>query len=102
MSDPYWNHNVHHRRPVLETVPQGCRNALDAGCGDGLLAREPAGRTPAVTGVDRSAEASGAGGPAVNPTASWGEVGRTARAVLPGCRFRRLLLRRYLLVWDKP
>ncbi|WP_043613915.1 class I SAM-dependent methyltransferase [Nonomuraea candida] len=40
--------------------------------------------------------------PAMDPTLSWGETGRQARRELPGCRFRRLLLRRYLLVWDKP
>lgn len=40
--------------------------------------------------------------PAMDPVLSWGESGRLARQVLPGCGFRRLLLRRYLLVWDKP
>ncbi|MFI9835747.1 class I SAM-dependent methyltransferase [Nonomuraea sp. NPDC051941] len=44
----------------------------------------------------------GPGVPAMDPVMSWGEVGRAARRLLPGCRFRRLLLRRYLLVWDKP
>ncbi|GAA1611469.1 class I SAM-dependent methyltransferase [Nonomuraea maheshkhaliensis] len=40
--------------------------------------------------------------PSLPPVLSWGETERLAREVLPGCRFRRLLLRRYLLVWDKP
>jgi SAM-dependent methyltransferase len=44
----------------------------------------------------------GPGVPAMNPVASWGEIAREARRMLPGSRFRRLLLRRYLLVWDKP
>ncbi|MEU0173276.1 methyltransferase domain-containing protein [Streptomyces massasporeus] len=41
---------------MLAAVPDGCRTALDAGCGDGLLARKPAERSASVTGVDRSAE----------------------------------------------
>ncbi|MFF7046587.1 class I SAM-dependent methyltransferase [Streptomyces massasporeus] len=56
MTDPYWNHNVHHHPAVLAAVPDGCRTALDAGCGDGLLARKLAERSASVTGVDRSAE----------------------------------------------
>jgi SAM-dependent methyltransferase len=56
VSDPYWNHNVHHHPAVLAAVPDGCRTALDAGCGDGLLARKLAGRSVSVTGVDRSPE----------------------------------------------
>lgn len=31
-----WNHNTHHHRLVLDTVPAGARNALDVGAGDGL------------------------------------------------------------------
>ncbi|MFI9756085.1 class I SAM-dependent methyltransferase [Streptomyces collinus] len=54
MTDPYRNHDVHHQRAVLAAVPDGCRTALDAGCGDGLLTRKPAGRSASVTGVDRS------------------------------------------------
>ncbi|MEV1169007.1 class I SAM-dependent methyltransferase [Nonomuraea sp. NPDC049784] len=50
----------------------------------------------------RHGRKSGAGMPAMDPVMPWGEVGRAARRLLPGCRFRRLLLRRYLLVWDKP
>ncbi|TMR23334.1 class I SAM-dependent methyltransferase [Nonomuraea turkmeniaca] len=44
----------------------------------------------------------GPGVPGMSPTTSWGEIAREARRMLPGCRFRRLLLRRYLLTWDKP
>lgn len=200
MPDPYWNHNVHYQKLVLRAVPDGCEQALDVGCGDGLLVGRLAGRVPAVTGADRSAAAitmarerhghlpnasfleadyldgalpegaydfvsavavvhhadfrqaldalvrllapggrlmiiglgrnrspldwtiSGAGQlasriagrphggksgpgqgvPAMDPITSWGEIGRVARAVLPGCRFRRLLLRRYCLLWEKP
>ena len=56
MPDPYWNHNVHYHRLVLDAVPDGCREALDVGCGDGLLARKLAGKAAFVTGVDRSPE----------------------------------------------
>ncbi|GAA2763139.1 hypothetical protein GCM10010103_21800 [Streptomyces paradoxus] len=54
MTDPYWNHNVHHHPAVLAAVPDGGRTALDAGCGDGLLTRKPAARSASVTRVDRS------------------------------------------------
>jgi SAM-dependent methyltransferase len=56
MTDPYWNHNVHYHPVVLEAVPDGCRTALDVGCGDGLLARKLAQKAESVTGVDRSPE----------------------------------------------
>jgi SAM-dependent methyltransferase len=56
MPDPYWNHNVHYHRLVLDAVPDDCREALDVGCGDGLLARKLATRAAFVTGVDRSPE----------------------------------------------
>jgi len=56
MTDPYWNHNVHYHPVVLEAVPDGCRAALDVGCGDGLLARKLAQKAESVTGVDRSPE----------------------------------------------
>ncbi|MFG2464622.1 class I SAM-dependent methyltransferase [Streptomyces canus] len=56
MPDPYWNHNVHYHRRVLDAVPDDCREALDVGCGDGLLARKLATRAAFVTGVDRSPE----------------------------------------------
>ncbi|MGW2725418.1 hypothetical protein [Streptomyces sp. NPDC001492] len=42
MTDPYRNHSVHYRPVVLAAVPDGCRTAVDVGCGDGLLARKPA------------------------------------------------------------
>jgi SAM-dependent methyltransferase len=56
MPDPYWNHNVHYHRLVLDAVPDGCREALDVGCGDGLLARKLSQKAAFVTGVDRSPE----------------------------------------------
>lgn len=198
MSDPYWNHNVHYHPVVLAAVPEGCRRALDIGCGDGLLARKLAARAGSVTGVDRSPEMirlaredvprnvtflegdyldgaslregtydfisavavvhhtafedgvaplvrllspggrlmivglannrtlldwvvsgcgvpasrfhallrGGKGGPVGMPiedsTMHWGQVRETARRLLPGCRFRRRLLWRYTLMWDKP
>ncbi|MEW2437156.1 class I SAM-dependent methyltransferase [Streptomyces caniferus] len=200
-SPPYWNHNVHYHRLVLDAVPDGCGRALDVGCGDGLLVRRLAGRIGEVTGVDRSTAmvrlarerstqvpnaafveadfmtaddalapggydlvtavavvhhldfvaathrmadllapggrlvviglagnrtpldrlVSGAGVPAarmlarrhggksgppgmpvLDPGMTWRQVRRAARGALPGSRYRRHLLWRYSLVWDKP
>ncbi|KDN74935.1 class I SAM-dependent methyltransferase [Streptomyces olindensis] len=200
MPDPYWNHNVHHHPAVLAAVPDGCGTALDAGCGDGLLARKLAARAVSVTGVDRSPEmiklarahahvpgnvtyvaadyltdgslpegaydfvsavavvhhapfeeavtrlarltASGgrlvivgmaanrtlldwlisacgvpaslllarlhggkrgpAGMPMEDVHMSWAEIRQALDRLLPGCRFRRTLLWRYVVVWDRP
>jgi predicted TPR repeat methyltransferase len=52
----YWNHNTHYHPLILAAMPARCRNALDVGCGDGLLARKLADRSARVTGVDQSAE----------------------------------------------
>jgi SAM-dependent methyltransferase len=53
--DPYWNHNVAYHHVVLDAVPLFCADALDVGCGDGLLVRKlAAGRAKQVTGVDPS------------------------------------------------
>ena len=53
MAGDYWNHNVHYQRVILDAVPEGCRAAVDVGCGDGLLACRLAARCAAVTGIDR-------------------------------------------------
>ena len=42
------------------------------------------------------------GDPKLPPDLTWGKVRRTARRVLPGVRYRRHLLWRYSLIWDKP
>ncbi|MER6496100.1 class I SAM-dependent methyltransferase [Streptomyces griseorubiginosus] len=39
---------------ILRSVPEGCGEALDVGCGDGLLARKLAGQATHVTGIDKS------------------------------------------------
>jgi SAM-dependent methyltransferase len=197
-AETYWNHNVHYHAVVLDALPDGCRTALDVGCGDGLLAAKLATRVDAVTGVDRSAEmirlagkrdagnitflegdyldsarldeesydfvsavavihhtpfddaidrlvrllAPGGrlvivgmahdhtlldrvisccgvpasllaarrhggeqepvGMPVMDPIMTWGEARRATAHLLPGRRFRRRLLWRYTLVWDKP
>ena len=54
--DPSWNTNVARHPGILRAVPQGCGDALDVGCGDGLLVRRLAGRARRVTGIDNSAE----------------------------------------------
>lgn len=52
--EPYWNTNVARHPGILRAVPEGCGDALDVGCGDGLLARKLAGRAKRVTGIDVS------------------------------------------------
>jgi ubiquinone/menaquinone biosynthesis C-methylase UbiE len=49
----YWNHNLHYQPVILGAVPPGCGQALDVGCGDGMLAGRLAGRCAEVTGIDR-------------------------------------------------
>ncbi|MEV5350737.1 class I SAM-dependent methyltransferase [Streptomyces achromogenes] len=51
---PYWNTNVARHPGILRAIPGGCGDALDVGCGDGLLARKLAGRAERVTGIDKS------------------------------------------------
>ncbi|MYY08645.1 methyltransferase domain-containing protein [Streptomyces sp. SID4919] len=53
---PYWNTNVARHPDILRSVPEGCGDALDVGCGDGLLARKLAARVNRVTGIDKSPE----------------------------------------------
>lgn len=54
-ADPYWNHNTHYHRWLLEQVPNGAQSALDVGCGDGLLAGKLAQRCSTVVGIDADA-----------------------------------------------
>jgi SAM-dependent methyltransferase len=42
------------------------------------------------------------GAPVKDPDMTWTEVRATARGLLPGVRYRRHLLWRYSLLWDKP
>ena len=51
----YWNHNVHYQPIFFRTIPPACGQALDVGCGDGMLACRLAERCAEVTGVDRDA-----------------------------------------------
>ncbi|MFD9396214.1 class I SAM-dependent methyltransferase [Streptomyces sp. NPDC060000] len=53
---PYWNTNVARHPGILRAVPEDCGDALDVGCGDGLLARKLAERAKRVTGIDKSSE----------------------------------------------
>lgn len=47
-----WNHNIHHHPVVLAAVPEGCRRALDVGCGEGRLTRELQPLVEQVVGLD--------------------------------------------------
>jgi SAM-dependent methyltransferase len=64
-----WNHNIHYYPLVLDAVPAGCRRALDVGCGEGMLARQLAGRVPEVVGIDADA-------PSIALARSQGPAGR--------------------------
>jgi SAM-dependent methyltransferase len=52
--DPYWNTNVARHPGILRAVPPRCQDALDVGCGDGLLARKLTTLAQRVTGIDKS------------------------------------------------
>jgi len=53
--DDRWNHNIHYHRVVVDALPAGCGRVLDAGCGEGLLARTLSDRVAHVTALDRHA-----------------------------------------------
>ena len=124
-----WNHNLHYHPVILGAVPEGCRRGLDVGCGLGMLARDLRRVVPHVTGIDRDAASIDvAAAPASNrscrpsvwsrsatgcacglsaprlwpPLDTFEQTRRLARRVLPGVRYRRLVLWRYSLVWTKP
>jgi SAM-dependent methyltransferase len=44
----------------------------------------------------------GSGAPVMDPGMTWAQARETARRLLPGVRYRRHLLWRYSLIWDKP
>jgi len=47
-----WNHNIQYHDVVLRSAPPTCSDALDVGCGEGLLARQLATRCQRVTAID--------------------------------------------------
>ncbi|TMR90197.1 class I SAM-dependent methyltransferase [Nonomuraea basaltis] len=51
-----FNHNDHYHRTLLRLVPDGCKTALDVGCGTGRFARRLASRGIEVDAVDPAAE----------------------------------------------
>ena len=52
---PRWNHNIQYHPVVLAAVPDGCRRALDVGCGEGRLTRELRHSVRHVIGLDPDA-----------------------------------------------
>lgn len=51
-----FDHNAHYHRLLMRQVPQGCRTALDVGCGTGRFARRLARRGIEVEAIDPSGE----------------------------------------------
>ena len=51
-----WNRNIHYHDAVLEVVPQGCRLALDVGCGQGFLSRRLAQHCEQVFAIDHDTD----------------------------------------------
>ena len=52
MTRKLWNHNIHYYDLVLRAIPSRCCCALDAGCGQGLLAQLLAQRCTKVFAID--------------------------------------------------
>jgi SAM-dependent methyltransferase len=50
-----WNLNIHYHRVIMDAVPEHAVNALDVGCGNGLLSFELAARGLDVVGIDPGA-----------------------------------------------
>lgn len=50
-----WNLNIHYHHVALDAVSATASNALDVGCGNGLLSFELAGRNLEVVGIDPDA-----------------------------------------------
>jgi SAM-dependent methyltransferase len=47
-----WNHNIHYYPVLLDAAPARCDQALDAGCGEGVLAAALRSRAGHVTAID--------------------------------------------------
>ena len=48
-----WNHNIHYHSVVLAAIPHDADDAIDVGCGEGLLTRRLRQRVRHVVGIDR-------------------------------------------------
>ena len=53
--DDVWNHNLQYQKVLLRAMPDGCRSALDIGCGQGFLLVHLADRADEVVGIDEHA-----------------------------------------------
>ena len=47
-----WNHNIHYHPLILGAVPAEAQDALDVGCGEGMLARQLRRIVPHVVAID--------------------------------------------------
>lgn len=75
-----------HNRTLLDRVISGCGVPVAL----------------ALRALRRGGEREPSGMPVKDPIMNWREVRRATAHVLPGRRYRRRLLWRYTLVWDKP
>ncbi|KUL46036.1 methyltransferase type 12 [Streptomyces sp. NRRL F-4489] len=85
-------------RPGGRLVVVGLAREASPGEWAALIAAAPAVRVTKFLRRARTPE----GMPVAAPEMSYGEVRTTARRLLPGVRYRRHILRRYSLTWDKP
>ncbi|HEX8722965.1 MAG TPA: class I SAM-dependent methyltransferase, partial [Pyrinomonadaceae bacterium] len=54
LAEEGWNHNAHYHRFLLRQIPEGCRDALEIGCGAGGFSRLLARRAGRIVAVDLS------------------------------------------------
>lgn len=85
-------------RPGATLVVVGLAREASVSEWAALIAAAPVVR---ITKVLRSARGP-QGMPVAAPQMSYGQVRATARRLLPGVRYRRHVLRRYSLTWEKP
>lgn len=106
LDDEGWTSNNHYHDSLLQHVHQNCENALEIGCGTGAFARRvsPAlrlihnGRLQPPAEVRKAWEQHGIH----DHYLTISQVRALADEILPGSSVKRVLLWRYMLVYQKP